>query len=247
MEKERKKERRRERGPKAEKQTSSSGKQQFYVMNESKVRTRVGVDMGFDQLMDERTVHKVITQLRHCYAANRRSPNPLQFHVVHLSGKAKQIVDQDPCIGKWDAHIWEQPLDSICPAKDVVYLTADSENVLDRLDVDKFYLIGGLLDHNHHKGTCLQKAQQLGFGHARLPIDAYFRMNGRKVLTINQVFEILVRFSQHSDWEKALLDVIPKRKGIEPKDGQGIVAIQEAAAAEEDENELESETNSQLE
>jgi tRNA (guanine9-N1)-methyltransferase len=122
-----------------------------------------------------------------------------------------------------------------------------------------------LLDHNHHKGTCLQKAQQLGFGHARLPIDAYFRMNGRKVgdisakkivtiivrafqvLTINQVFEILVRFSQHSDWEKALLDVIPKRKGIEPKDGQGIVAIQEAAAAEEDENELESETNSQLE
>ena len=36
------------------------------------------------------------------------------------------------------------------------------------------------------------------------------------MLTINQVFQILVNYSQESNWEKAFLDVIPKRKGIEP-------------------------------
>lgn len=37
-------------------------------------------------------------------------------------------------------------------------------------------------------------------------------MKTRKILTVNQVFEILVHWTEHRNWEEALYSVIPKRK-----------------------------------
>ncbi|KAI0244918.1 hypothetical protein BJV78DRAFT_1290336 [Lactifluus subvellereus] len=63
------------------------------------------------------------------------------------------------------------------------------------------------------QNLCLDKAQESGIGAAQLPIGRYLsHLPTRKVLTVNQVFEILVKWVETRDWELSLYAVIPKRK-----------------------------------
>jgi tRNA (guanine9-N1)-methyltransferase len=62
----------------------------------------------------------------------------------------------------------------------------------------------------------LNKAIQSNIRTARLPIGRFLAsLTTRKVLTVNQVFEILVKWVETRDWEKALYSVIPKRKFVD--------------------------------
>ncbi|SRR6266851_3302338 len=75
------------------------------------------------------------------------------------------------------------------------------------------------------QNLCLDKARESGVRAAQLPIGRFLsHLPTRKVLTVNQVFEILVKWVETRDWELSLYSVIPKRKfqdGVsreEPKD-----------------------------
>ena len=48
-------------------------------------------------------------------------------------------------------HKEERNCTDMFPKEEIVYLSSDSPNVLDTLDDTKVYVIGGLVDHNHHK------------------------------------------------------------------------------------------------
>ncbi|PIL37540.1 hypothetical protein GSI_01234 [Ganoderma sinense ZZ0214-1] len=95
----------------------------------------------------------------------------------------------------------------------VVYLTADSEEELSELKEGETYILGGIVDHNRYKNLCLNKSKEHGIRSARLPIGTYLtEMRTRKVLTVNQTFEILLKWVETRDWEQALNSVMPKRK-----------------------------------
>jgi tRNA (guanine9-N1)-methyltransferase len=53
---------------------------------------------------------------------------------------------------------------------------------------------------------------QNGIRTQRLPINEYISMNGRQVLTINHVGEILIDIVNGKSWKSTLLSVIPQRK-----------------------------------
>ena len=101
---------------------------------------------------------------------------------------------------------------------EVVYLTSDSENTLDRLKPYSTYIIGGLVDKNRHKGICYKSACDRGVKTAKLPIGEYMDMQSRYVLATNHVVEIMVRWLECGDWGEAFLKVMPKRKGGRLKD-----------------------------
>jgi len=106
--------------------------------------------------------------------------------------------------------------------KHIVYLTSESENVLNPQSI---YIIGGLVDHNNHKGMCYQQAIDKGVCHARLPIlESGINMKTRHVLTIDHVFKIIAAVaSEKKSWNDALKETLPGRKGaVDIQDGKTI-------------------------
>lgn len=63
------------------------------------------------------------------------------------------------------------------------------------------------------QNLCFNKSKESGIRAARLPIGTYLsELKTRKVLTVNQTFEILLKWVETRDWEQALYSVIPPRK-----------------------------------
>lgn len=78
------------------------------------------------------------------------------------------------------------------------------------------------MDETVAKKVTLTKCENLKIQTFALPIEKYMRRKQdddvtftyNKILTINQVFEILTNFHAHGDWRKALDHSVPKRKGF---------------------------------
>jgi hypothetical protein len=91
----------------------------------------------------------------------------------------------------------ERHFRELYPPADIVYLTAESDTVLMELDAQKVYIIGGLVDHNAHKGYCHAHATAAGLATARLPIVEFMTAKEmtRRVITVNQGI-----FKSHMHW-----------------------------------------------
>ena len=189
------------------------------TLAESTNKLRIAVDCSFDDLMAETDIVKLSKQIQRCYALNRHMDQPIQFHLTNIQGKTLSRMD-DHVDGykNWDVHIKSEPLSELFPcSSDVVYLCAESENTLTEFDDSKMYAIGGFVDHNAHKGVAYERAVAAGFSHARLPIDSFFTLATRKVLTVCHVFEIIKNFTESGNWEQAIKLTVPARKGLETK------------------------------
>ncbi|KAG0220919.1 guanine-1-methyltransferase-domain-containing protein [Mortierella sp. GBAus27b] len=106
----------------------------------------------------------------------------------------------------------EEKLATIPAVNKVIYLSADSPNTITRLDPGTCYVLGGIVDKNRYPNLCQEKAEELGIETGQLPISEFIQMSSRRVLTVNQVFEILLQFVECNDWKAAFLKVIPQRK-----------------------------------
>ena len=173
----------------------------------------VVLDCAFDELQVEREVISLSNQLTSCYSYNKHALSPTHLAVTSYNGRLKHRLDN---LKKgWDEEkisFTDKPVEEVLNVEDCVYLTADTDNVLTDLDIDKHYIVGAMVDHNRLKNITVDKAKRLGMGVAALPISKYIRLSSRRVLTVNQVYEILIQFIKHKDWEKAFFSVIPQRK-----------------------------------
>lgn len=190
------------------------------LMANSASKLRICIDCSFENMMNESDIRHLCKQLGYCYSANRRMMNNcLQLYFTSMSGLTREIMSKSG-LENWDVHLHDkyymdvfnsEPLENIC------YLTSDSQNELLEFDESKVYIIGGLVDHNHHKSICYNMALEKKIMHYRLPINKFMHMRTRPVLTVNHVYEIICRFVECKDWKQAFINTLPKRKGAEIK------------------------------
>jgi len=186
-------------------------------MADSKCKVGVVFDFQFGDLMNQRDLGKSLKQVMKCYSINRRLENPLQMHLASFQGRVADEMRKHQGYENWDLHIHPAGITEVFPLESLVYLSSDSPSVLLELSPSKVYIVGGLVDHNQHKGICQDKAKELNIETARLPIDEFINLKTRKVLTINHVYEIMAEVTQGKTWKEAFLKIIPERKGVDVK------------------------------
>lgn len=172
----------------------------------------VVIDLDFDDYMVDKDIIKIIKQVTNSYAANKKYPIPLKLSLTSLTKRCKDRYNSISGSERWNVEKTEKHYTEVYPKESIVYLSSESENVLTELDDNKVYIIGGLVDHNKHKGLTHGLALKHQINHARLPISEFITMTDRKVLTVNHVYEILLEFANTKSWKEAFFNVIPKRK-----------------------------------
>lgn len=92
-------------------------------------------------------------QIGRCYSANRHSERPMHLTITSFDDMLKGMFEtKEPTYRNWkDITFTNQTyLDTFDKSK-LVYLSADSDNTIEKLDEDKVYIIGGIVDKNRHK------------------------------------------------------------------------------------------------
>ena len=187
-------------------------------MSDSTSKIKIAVDCSFDDLMVERDIQKLSKQIQRCYTLNRHMESPLQLYYTQVRDKTLDRLESAfDGYTNWDVHIKSESLPELFTPADIVYLCAESDNLLTEFDDKSVYVIGGFVDHNLHKGLAYDRAVEAGFRHARLPIDSFFTMATRRVLTVCHVFEIISNFCETGSWKAAIEKTIPVRSGLKAK------------------------------
>ena len=202
-------------------------KLQNVLKDDESSRPKVCIDLQYEELMSEKELIHLAQQLSRVYGFNRKSSNPCHLTFCHLPKdcKTRQICcDKSEGFANYILNFSEKSLiDTFENRKqDLVYLTPDSDNLLEDIEDNKIYVIGGLVDDSVKKLSSLSFAKDQGLTTAKLPIDKYCsRIEGsfKQILTINQVFEILLNKIQGFSWPQVFSQSLPSRIGFQSQEG----------------------------
>lgn len=174
---------------------------------------KIVFDLSFDGLMVNREVKSLFSQIMRCYSANRRTEYPFKLEISSFFGEiSEKLKGTYPEYERWDIDF--NPKHFIVTESDkekIIYLTPDSECVLDEINPEFTYVIGGIVDKNRFKGKSFETANLMNIKTARLPVPEYIDLKTSPVLTIYHVFEILLKYRDCKNWKEAIEAFVPKR------------------------------------
>ena len=206
------------------------------------------IDCDFDDLMLDGEIVSLSNQIKSCYAAMRRCHYKLPITVTSFNKRLKERFET----GLGEYKLWtgnleftDKPLTDVAGKEQLVYLTADTEEEITKLEPHHTYIIGGIVDKNRHKSLCYNKAKELGIKVARLPIGKYIEVNGRHVLVTSHVYELLCKwYESDGNWEDAFNKVLPPRKLKQKSESKSATPLEDIPDKEAEKTEVSDEKES---
>ena len=187
---------------------------------------KICVDLQYEELMNDKELTHLARQLSRVYGWNKKSNQPCHLSFCNLNPESKtyQICCSkndgfaNYIIEKCEKSVEEVAGDKIVPKSSIVYLSPDSDEILEELSTDKLYVIGGLVDDSVKKHSTLSFAGSRQIKTAKLPIEKYCQRSTqggsfKQILTINTVFEILLSKFNGLTWDECLNKSLPSRIG----------------------------------
>ncbi|CAH0475074.1 unnamed protein product [Peronospora belbahrii] len=174
---------------------------------------RLVIDLGFDHIMNEKESRSLTKQLKFCYGAIKHMVEPFQLIFCNPSGQLERSLER---YGASNWHVqWRRGAESVAEhfqPDQLVYLSPDSPNVLYKIDREKIYVIGGIVDKSRKKGATLHAATECGIATVRLPIQENLPERLDHILNVNTVVDVLIKFRELGDWPRVLEVALPQRK-----------------------------------
>ncbi|XP_012585332.1 PREDICTED: mitochondrial ribonuclease P protein 1 [Condylura cristata] len=173
-------------------------------------------DMAYDDYMNPKEMQYTVSQLLESEGWNRRNVDPFHIYFCNLKTEGSYHRELVKRYGeKWNKLLLtatEKSYVDIFPKDSIIYLTADSPNVMTSFKHDKIYIVGSFVDKHMHPGASLAKAKRLKLATECLPLDKYLQWDsGTKNLTLDQMMRILLCLKNTGSWEEAL-KFVPRRK-----------------------------------
>ncbi|XP_061490477.1 tRNA methyltransferase 10 homolog B isoform X2 [Rhineura floridana] len=137
---------------------------------------RLCIDLSMTSHMTYKETSRLAAQIRRLYGSNKKAQKPFW---IYLTGFEKNSPIYEACLRMNDGFtnylmdVTPESYLDVFPLEMMVYLTPDSENALEEVDLRKVYILGGLVDESIQKRLTFQRAQEEHLQTARLPIQEY--------------------------------------------------------------------------
>lgn len=107
--------------------------------------------------------------------------------------------------------IHEEDFLSLFPKQKLVLLTPDAPTVLTEYNANDHYVVSALVDRGDKRPLSLAKAKKHDIRTARLPIESFRTCRVNKILTLDEIMQVMLEVKFSGDWNRAF-QYVAKRK-----------------------------------
>lgn len=176
---------------------------------------KIVFDCSFNHTMQQYDQMCAARQIRGSIIANREAAKPFVIHFCNLSKSSEfwRLMQAEMAyLDDVPIHVHEQDITEVISPDRLVYLSPNSEHVLEEYNSSDCYVIGCIVDRGAKIPLTLDKAKELNIRTARLPIDRFESFRLHKELNLNHVMQIMLTARSSNNWQREIIRHIPVHK-----------------------------------